>query len=101
MLQNWLLFSLCFLTGGVYLFAGILWADDPLNDLKLYELEQQRQQKIRQKRNVQKKRNQVAGKEQGVLKRLQEKEAKMGQQEEKKLHKCVHITLGHIEVDDI
>jgi len=30
-----------------------------------------------------------------------EKEAKMGQQEEKKLHKCVHITLGHIEVDDI
>ena len=78
MFQNWLLFSLYFLIGGVYLFAGTLWADDPLNDLKLHELEQQRQQKIRQKRNAQKKRNQVAGKEQGVLKRLQEIEAKMG-----------------------
>ncbi len=75
--QNRLLFSLCFLIGGVYLFAGILWADDPLNDLKLHELEQQRQQKIRQKRNAQKKRNQVAGKEQGILKRLQEIESKM------------------------
>tara|TARA_B100001123_G_scaffold132041_1_gene153245 strand:+ start:723 stop:1913 length:1191 start_codon:yes stop_codon:yes gene_type:complete len=78
MLLRWDLFLFClFLIGEICLQPLSVQAENLSNDSNLGELEHQRYQKIQQKQNAQKKRNEVFGKERGVLKRLQEIETEM------------------------
>ena len=78
MLLRWdLFFFFLFLVGEICLQPRILQAENLSDDLNLGELEHQRYQKIQQKQNAQKKRNEVFGKERGVLKYLQEIEIEM------------------------
>ena len=78
MLLRWNLFLFfLFLVGETCLQPRILQAENLSDDLNLDELEHQRYQKIQQKQNAQKKRNEVFGKERGVLKHLQEIEIEM------------------------
>ncbi|MCH2573143.1 peptidoglycan DD-metalloendopeptidase family protein [Candidatus Poribacteria bacterium] len=78
MLLRWdLFFFFLFLVGEICLQPRILQAENLSDDLNLGELEHQRYQKIQQKQNAQKKRNEVFGKERGVLKHLQEIEIEM------------------------
>ena len=78
MLLRWDLFLFfLFLVGETCLQPRILQAENLSDDLNLDELEHQRYQKIQQKQNAQKKRNEVFGKERGVLKHLQEIEIEM------------------------
>ena len=78
MLLRWdLFFFFLFLVGEICLQPRILQAENLSDDLNLDELEHQRYQKIQQKQNAQKKRNEVFGKERGVLKHLQEIEIEM------------------------
>ena len=78
MLLRWDLFLFfLFLVGEICLQPRILQAENLSDDLNLGELEHQRYQKIQQKQNAQKKRNEVLGKERGVLKYLQEIEIEM------------------------
>lgn len=78
MLLRWDLFLFfLFLVGEICLQPRILQAENLSDDLNLGELEHQRYQKIQQKQNAQKKRNEVFGKERGVLKHLQEIEIEM------------------------
>ena len=78
MLLRWDLFLFfLFLVGEICLQPRILQAENFSDDLNLDELEHQRYQKIQQKQNAQKKRNEVFGKERGVLKYLQEIEIEM------------------------
>ena len=78
MLLRWDLFLFfLFLVGEICLQPRILQAENLSDDLNLDELEHQRYQKIQQKQNAQKKRNEVFGKERGVLKHLQEIEIEM------------------------
>ena len=78
MLLRWDLFLFfLFLVGEICLQPRILQAENLSDDLNLGELEHQRYQKIQQKQNAQKKRNEVFGKERGVLKYLQEIEIEM------------------------
>ena len=78
MLLRWDLFLFfLFLVGEICLQPRILQAENLSDDLNLDELEHQRYQKIQQKQNAQKKRNEVLGKERGVLKYLQEIEIEM------------------------
>ncbi len=78
MLLRWDLFLFfLFLVGEICLQPRILQAENLSDDLNLDELEHQRYQKIQQKQNAQKKRNEVFGKERGVLKYLQEIEIEM------------------------
>ena len=78
MLLRWDLFLFClFLIGEICLQPLSVQAENLFNDSNLGELEHQRYQKIQQKQNAQKKRNEVFGKERGVLKRLQEIETEM------------------------
>ena len=78
MLLRWdLFFFFLFLVGEICLQPRILQAENLSDDLNLDELEHQRYQKIQQKQNAQKKRNEVFGKERGVLKYLQEIEIEM------------------------
>lgn len=78
MLLRWdLFFFFLFLVGEIFLQPRILQAENLSDDLNLGELEHQRYQKIQQKQNAQKKRNEVFGKERGVLKHLQEIEIEM------------------------
>ena len=78
MLLRWNLFLFfLFLVGETCLQPRILQAENLSDDLNLGELEHQRYQKIQQKQNAQKKRNEVFGKERGVLKHLQEIEIEM------------------------
>ena len=78
MLLRWNLFLFfLFLVGETCLQPRILQAENFSDDLNLDELEHQRYQKIQQKQNAQKKRNEVFGKERGVLKHLQEIEIEM------------------------
>ena len=78
MLLRWdLFFFFLFLVGEICLQPRILQAENFSDDLNLGELEHQRYQKIQQKQNAQKKRNEVFGKERGVLKHLQEIEIEM------------------------
>ena len=78
MLLRWDLFLFClFLIAEICLQPLSVQAENLSNDSNLGELEHQRYQKIQQKQNAQKKRNEVFGKERGVLKRLQEIETEM------------------------
>ena len=78
MLLRWdLFFFFLFLVGEICLQPRILQAENLSDDLNLGELEHQRYQKIQQKQKAQKKRNEVFGKERGVLKHLQEIEIEM------------------------
>ena len=78
MLLRWDLFLFfLFLVGEICLQPRILQAENLSDDLNLDELEHQRYRKIQQKQNAQKKRNEVFGKERGVLKHLQEIEIEM------------------------
>ena len=78
MLLRWNLFLFfLFLVGETCLQPRILQAENFSDDLNLDELEHQRYQKIQQKQNAQKKRNEVFGKERGILKYLQEIEIEM------------------------
>ena len=78
MLLRWDLFLFfLFLVGEICLQPRILQAENLSDDLNLGELEHQRYQKIQQKQKAQKKRNEVFGKERGVLKHLQEIEIEM------------------------
>ena len=78
MLSRWdLFFFSLFFVGEICLQPRILQAENLSDDLNLGELEHQRYQKIQQKQNAQKKRNEVFGKERGVLKYLQEIEIEM------------------------
>ena len=78
MLLRWDLFLFfLFLVGEICLQPRILQAENLSDDLNLDELEHQRYQKIQQKQKAQKKRNEVFGKERGVLKHLQEIEIEM------------------------
>lgn len=78
MLLRWdSFFFFLFLVGEICLQPRILQAENLSDDLNLGELEHQRYQKIQQKQNAQKKRNEVFGKERGVLKHLQEIEIEM------------------------
>ena len=78
MLLRWdLFFFFLFLVGEICPQPRILQAENLSDDLNLGELEHQRYQKIQQKQNAQKKRNEVFGKERGVLKYLQEIEIEM------------------------
>ena len=78
MLLRWDLFLFClFLIGEICLQPLSVQAENLSNDSNLGELEHRRYQKIQQKQNAQKKRNEVFGKERGVLKRLQEIETEM------------------------
>ena len=78
MLLRWDLFLFfLFLVGEICLQPRILQAENLSDDLNLDELEHQRYQKIQQKQNAQKKRNEVFGKERGILKYLQEIEIEM------------------------
>ena len=78
MLSRWdLFFFSLFFVGEICLQPRILQAENLSDDLNLDELEHQRYQKIQQKQNAQKKRNEVFGKERGVLKYLQEIEIEM------------------------
>ena len=78
MLLRWdLFFFSLFFVGEICLQPRILQAENLSDDLNLDELEHQRYQKIQQKQNAQKKRNEVFGKERGVLKYLQEIEIEM------------------------
>ena len=78
MLSRWdLFFFFLFLVGEICLQPRILQAENLSDDLNLGELEHQRYQKIQQKQKAQKKRNEVFGKERGVLKHLQEIEIEM------------------------
>ena len=78
MLLRWdLFFFFLFLIGEICLQPRILQAENFSDDLNLDELEHQRYQKIQQKQKAQKKRNEVFGKERGVLKHLQEIEIEM------------------------
>ena len=78
MLLRWDLFLFfLFLVGEICLQPRILQAENLSDDSNLGELEHQRYQKIQQKQKAQKKRNEVFGKERGVLKHLQEIEIEM------------------------
>ena len=78
MLSRWdLFFFSLFFVGEICLQPRILQAENLSDDLNLDELEHQRYQKIQQKQKAQKKRNEVFGKERGVLKHLQEIEIEM------------------------
>ena len=94
MLLRWdLFFFFLFLVGEICLQPCILQAENLSDDLNLGELEHQRYQKIQQKQNAQKKRNEVFGKERGVLKHLQEIEIFIDK--ELSRFKYIYAAAGH------